>query len=120
MMNRFWKTFVLIAAILLLGACSEQTFSNSEETGSYAGILIVEGEEYLWEGELEGNEYSESTRLGAVTQSTAPEVMPSADLSSNFLAEGAEIYRSNEDSDVLLAKRQDGSWDVFRKSVKQE
>ncbi|WP_434401549.1 hypothetical protein M1Q06_03340 [Planococcus sp. 11815] len=119
-MNRFWKAMALIAALLLIGACSEQTFSNGEETGSYAGILIVEGEEYLWEGELEGSEYSESTRLGAVTQSTAPEVMPSADLSSNFLAEGAEIYRSNEDPDVLLAKRQDGSWDVFRKSLKQE
>lgn len=119
-MNRFWKAMTLIAVLLLLGACSEQTFSNGEETGSYAGVLVVEGEEYLWEGELEGSEYSESTRLGAITQSTAPEVMPSADLSSNFLAEGAEIYRSNEDSDVLLAKRQDGSWDVFRKSSVQE
>ncbi|ALS75003.1 hypothetical protein AUC31_07080 [Planococcus rifietoensis] len=119
-MNRLWKTIVLIAAILLLGACSEQTFSNGEEPGSYAGILIVEGEEYVWEGELEGSEYSESARIGAITQSTAPEVMPIADFSSNFLAEGAEVYTSNEDPDVLLAKRQDGSWDVFRKSVEQE
>lgn len=119
-MNRLWKTFILITALLLLGACSEQTFSNGEETGSYAGILIVEGEEYVWEGELEGSEYSESAMIGAITQSTAPEVMPSADFSSNFLAEGAEVYTSNEDPDVLLAKRQDGSWDVFRKSVEQE
>ncbi|RAZ67316.1 hypothetical protein [Planococcus maitriensis] len=119
-MNRFWKAIALIAALLFLGACGEQTFSNGEESGSYAGILIVEGEEYVWEGELEGSEYSESARLGAITQSTAPEVMPSADFSSNFLAEGAEIYTSNEDPDVLLAKRHDGSWDVFRKSAEQE
>lgn len=119
-MNRFWKTIGLIAALLVLGACNEQTFSNSEQAGSYAGILIVGGEEYLWEGELDGGEYTESTRLGAITQSTAPEVMPRADFSSNFLAEGAEIYRSNEDPDVLLAKRQDGSWDVFKKNVEQQ
>lgn len=119
-MNRFWKTMGLLAVLLLLGACNGQTFGNSEQAGSYAGILIVEGEEYLWEGELEGREYSESTRLGAITQSTAPEIMPRADFSSNFLAEGAEIYTSNEDPDVLLAKRQDGSWDVFRKNVEQQ
>ncbi|MFP8782538.1 hypothetical protein [Planococcus plakortidis] len=119
-MNPFWKTLALAAVLLLLGACGGQTFTNGEESGSYAGILMVEGEEYLWEGELDGSEYSESARLGAITQSTEPEVMPTADFSSNFLAEGAEIYTSNEDPDVLLAKRQDGSWDVFRKSEGQE
>ena len=119
-MNQVMKAFGLLSFVFLLAACGEQTFTNKEQTGSYAGILIVSGEEYLWEGELKGSEFSEAARLGAVTRSTPPEVMPAADFSSNFLSEGTEIFRTNENSDVLLAKRQDGSWDVFRKNERTE
>ncbi|MEH7236676.1 hypothetical protein [Bacillus sp. JJ1562] len=93
----------LLLALVALGGCS------SSSNGSYAGILSVNEKKYIWQGEIKNNEFTLSEKIGEVQSKVKAEVNPRENLSSNFLEVGEEIYFSNEDSRVLIVKREDGS-----------
>ncbi|MEH7379177.1 hypothetical protein V7138_01645 [Bacillus sp. JJ1533] len=93
----------LLLVLVALGGCSSST------NGSYAGILVVNEKKYIWQGEIKDNEFTLGKKIGEVQRKVKPEVNPKGNLSSNFLEVGEEIYSSNEDSRVLIVKRESGS-----------
>jgi len=99
-------TLIFMAGIALVGC------SNSTEH-SYAAILLVNGKEYIWQGDMESNEFTIDDKIGEVKKSVDAKVYPTDDFSSNFLKVGEEIYTSNEEAKVIIVKREDGSYDKF-------
>lgn len=90
--------------------------SGSSES-SYSAYLIINGKEYTWQGDIENNEFTVADKIGEVIKKVDKEVMPKDNLSSNFLEVGEEIYSSNEDSKVVIVKREhDGNFDKFTES----
>ena len=92
--------------MIVLGGCS--SFS-SNGNGSYAGVLMVNDKEYYWQGDSKVNEFTLGEKIGEVQKKVEEEVKPKENLSSNFLEVGEEIYSSNEDSKVIIVKRENGS-----------
>jgi len=104
--NLMLLTLIFMAGIALVGC------SNSTEH-SYAAILLVNGKEYIWQGDMESNEFTIDDKIGEVKKSVDAKVYPTDDFSSNFLKVGEEIYTSNEEAKVIIVKREDGSYDKF-------
>ena len=105
--NLLLLTLTLIAGISLIGC------SNSTEEYSYAAILTVNGKEYLWQGDMENNEFTIDDKIGEVKKAVDAKVYPKENFSSNILKVGEEIYTSNDDTEVIIVKREDGSYDKF-------
>jgi hypothetical protein len=99
----FLSVISLLSVLIALAGCS------STSNGSYAGILSVNEKKYIWQGEMEDDEFTLGKKIGEVLKKVNPEVVPKGDFSSNFLEVGEEIYSSNEDSRVLIIKRKSGS-----------
>lgn len=97
---------VFLVSLALLG-CS------SSSIGSYQGILSLNGEKYILRGEIKDNEFTLGNKIGEVQKKVQPEVNPAGHLSSNYLEEGEEIYVSNEDSKVLIVKRESGKLEIM-------
>ncbi|NME05913.1 hypothetical protein [Psychrobacillus sp. BL-248-WT-3] len=101
-----------IFVLVVLSGCN----SGSSES-SYGAYLIIDGKEYTWQGDIENNEFTVADKIGEVNNKVDKEVMPKDNLSSNFLEVGEEIYTSNEDSKVVIVKREhDGNYDKFTES----
>ncbi|MBM4760790.1 hypothetical protein [Bacillus sp. B15-48] len=95
----------LLLVLIALGGCSSSSSSN----GSYAGILMVNEKEYYWQGDIKDNEFTLGEKIGEVQKKVEKEVKPKDNFSSNFLEVGEEIYSSNEDSKVIIVKRENRS-----------
>ncbi|WNF38359.1 hypothetical protein RJD24_08030 [Bacillaceae bacterium IKA-2] len=100
---------ILLLVLIFIGGCSS---SPSKEI-SYAYILIANGTEYYLQGEIKDNEFTLDEKIGEVQKKVAIEVMPKEDFSSNFLEVGEEIYSSNEDSKVIIVKKENGDYLKF-------
>ena len=94
----------LLSVLIVIGGCS-----SSSSNGSYAGILMVNEKEYYLQGNIKDNEFTLGEKIGEVQKRVEIEVKPKENLSSNFLEVGEEIYSSNEDSKVIIVKRENGS-----------
>lgn len=95
----------MLVSIVLVG-CSSST------NGSYQGILSVNGEKYILRGEIKDDEFILGEKVGEVQKKVKPEINPKENYSSNYL-EGEEIYSSNEDSKVLIVKRESGKLEIM-------
>ncbi|QOY36612.1 hypothetical protein AWH56_002750 [Anaerobacillus isosaccharinicus] len=100
---------IMLLFMTLLGGCSS---SPSKEI-SYAAILIANETEYYSQGEIKDDEFTLGEKIGEVQKKVAIEVRPKEDFSSNFLEVGEEIYSSNEDSKVIIVKRENGDYLKF-------
>lgn len=109
------RKLILLALTVLLGITTVLTGCNSSSQSSYAGILIVNDQEYLWSGDVVNNEFTAGEKIGAVHKKVDADVLPKGNLSSNILAVGEEIYSSNENSMILIVKREDGGYDKFER-----
>jgi len=83
------------------------------EQSSYASILIYQGQEYIGKGLVPQDEYAHAEPVGTVSVKTAPERLPTDELSSNELEAGTEICKADED--MLLAKVNDREYKVFER-----
>ena len=92
-------TLTLIAGISLIGC------SNSTEEYSYAAILTVNGKEYIWQGDMENNEFTIDDKIGEVKKVVDAKLYPKENFSSNILKVGEEIYTSNEFETSIRFKR---------------
>ncbi|MDC3418392.1 hypothetical protein [Aquibacillus salsiterrae] len=99
-----FTTFVLV----VLYGC------NGSGEGSYAGILMIDGIDYTWQGDIENKEFTIANKIGEVEKTVDKEIIPKTNFSSNMLEVGAEIFTSNEDAGVIIVKREhDGEYDKF-------
>lgn len=101
-----------IFILMVLSGC------NSGNTkSSYGAYLIIDGKEYVWQGDIENNEFTVAEKIGEVNKKVNREIMPKDNLSSNFLEVGEEIYTSHENGKVVIVKREhDGNYDKFTES----
>ncbi|WP_422122051.1 hypothetical protein DHX103_09470 [Planococcus sp. X10-3] len=114
--NVFLIGLTLLIGVMLIGCNSEISGESADESseGSYGGYLIVNGREYVWQGDIENEEFTVAEKIGEVDKKVPIEVMPKENLSSNILEVGEEIFTSNEDSNVIIVKRKfDGEYDKF-------
>lgn len=116
----FKKNFLigltLLMGVMLIGCIDESSDKSAEKSseGSYGGYLIVNDKEYVWQGDIENEEFTVAEKIGEVDKKVPIEVMPKDNLSSNILEVGEEIFTSNEDSKVIIVKRKfDGEYDKF-------
>ncbi|OAT85973.1 hypothetical protein A6P54_17645 [Bacillus sp. MKU004] len=100
------KGLFLYITLLLFGI--SLSGCNSSLDKAYSGILLVNEQEYFWQGTIIDNEYTIGKKVGEVKQRVKKEVIPEENLSSNFLEVGEEIYTSNEDPRVMIVKRKNG------------
>jgi len=99
-----------VALLLLLLAAAA---GCGIEQSSYASILIYQGQEYIGKGLVPQAEYAHAEPVGTVSVKTAPERLPTDELSSNELEAGTEICKADED--MLLAKVNDREYKVFER-----
>jgi len=99
-----------VALLLLLLAAAA---GCGNEQSSYASILIYQGQEYIGKGLVPQDEYAHAEPVGTVSVKTAPERLPTDELSSNELEAGTEICKADED--MLLAKVNDREYKVFER-----
>ncbi|CAG5082028.1 Putative uncharacterized protein [Thermobacillus xylanilyticus] len=99
-----------VALLLLLLAAAA---GCGIEQSSYASILIYQGQEYIGKGLVPQDEYAHAEPVGTVSVKTAPERLPTDELSSNELEAGTEICKADED--MLLAKVNDREYKVFER-----
>lgn len=109
------RKMILLALTVLLGVTLLTGCGNSSSEACYAGILIVNDQEYLWSGDEENNKFTAGEKLGEVQKKVEPDVLPKESFSSNILAVGEEIYSSNEDNTILIVKREDGEYSKFER-----
>jgi hypothetical protein len=99
-----------VALLLLLLAAAA---GCGNEQSSYASILIYQGQEYIGKGLVPQAEYAHAEPVGTVSVKTAPERLPTDELSSNELEAGTEICKADEGT--LLAKVNDREYKVFER-----
>lgn len=97
-----------VALLLLLLAAAAGCGS---EPSSYASIMIYQGQEYVGKGLVPQDEYAHAEPVGTVSVKTAPDRLPTDELSSNELEAGTEICQVDEDT--LAAKVNDREFKVF-------
>ena len=107
-MMKKMSLFALTAALFLtiLGGCSDRVLS-------YAGVLIVNDQIYVWQGDLTDNEYTPGAKLGEVQEKVDVSVFPRDNFSSNILETGEEIFAVDGEDTIVIVKREDGGYDKF-------
>ncbi|QOY38118.1 hypothetical protein AWH56_011600 [Anaerobacillus isosaccharinicus] len=102
---------ILLLVLIFIGGCSNSSSTN----GSYAAILMANGKEYYWQGIIKDNEFTLGEKIGEVQKIIAKEDVPKENFLSNFLGlnVGEEIHSSNEDSKVIIVKKENGDYLKF-------
>ena len=102
--------FTILMIVIALSGCNNfdsDRYSSVEV--SYAAILVVNGKDYVSQGEVINEEFIADVKIGEVTQKVKKEVKPIKNFETNFYDIGDEIFSSKEDKDVLLVVTSDGS-----------
>ncbi|WP_054957642.1 hypothetical protein [Paenibacillus dakarensis] len=97
---------MFLFALIALFAATLLTGCNNSSSACYAGILIVNDQEYLLSGD-DDNKFTAGEKIGEVQTKVNADVFPKGNFSSNILEVGEEIFSSNEDNEVLIVKRED-------------
>ena len=113
----------VMAVLFLLSACTAGTGGQGgaadtvENTASYAAVLKIGDSIYQSVGNENNGTYPIGEKVGEVQERLPAEVMPEAHLTSNYLEEGTAVFVVEEESDVFLAKKQDGEgYEIFEKT----
>lgn len=106
--NAFLCGLVLMIGIIMTGCNAGSTES------SYGGYLMIDGKQYTWQGDVENEEFTVAEKIGEVSKKVDVKTMPKTNFASNILEVGEEIYTSNEDSRVIIVKRDyNGEYEKF-------
>lgn len=100
--------------LMLLAGCS-----SSSANESYAGILVIDGEQYILQGDVKDGEFTLGEKIGEVEKKEKIDVIPKDDYSSNYLEEGEEVYFSNENPDILIVKLATGELEIMKRGDHQ-
>ena len=109
-------TLILIIMVIISG-CSPSSTSRNEESSSedsYEALLFVNGEELQSIGETaEELGVSPKDLIGTIEDKINIEVRPKVELHSNYLEVGTEIYSVDVNPDIVLARKDNGEYEVF-------
>ncbi|MCA0970557.1 hypothetical protein LCM20_08165 [Halobacillus litoralis] len=109
------KCFLLFFLFLLIGCQAEETESFVESNGSYQAELTIRGVTYMSLGQWNEGQYTIEEEIGEVKTKVDLDYRGDAPegISSNYLNEGTPIYSVQQYSDVFLAEREDGTYEIF-------
>ncbi len=132
--NRIRKPFVSVGILLFLAftiyyfnspiknALKEDIGIKNESKSTSAdvsiGLLIVNGDQYRFEGILHNKEIILKDQIGVVQEVVKDHTIPKVNFSSNMLKVGDKIYLTNEDPKVMFVKQEDGTILKFLKTEK--
>ncbi|MDX5475225.1 MAG: membrane lipoprotein lipid attachment site-containing protein [Bacillaceae bacterium] len=104
------KILTIICAIVILSGCGNlDSNRNYSLVESYAAILVVDGKDYVSQGEVLNEEFTADEKIGEVKYKVKKEVKPIKNFETNFYNIGDEIFSSKEDKDVLIVITSDRS-----------
>ncbi len=93
---------------------SNKSIVESSSSGSHKSLLFVNGVELQTIGETaEELDLEPAELIGTVKEKLNIEERPKNNLTSNYLEVGTEIYSVKGKSDVVLAKKENGEYEVF-------
>ncbi|SET74641.1 hypothetical protein SAMN05421676_107164 [Salinibacillus kushneri] len=114
---------VLVSLIFIIfTGCSNDLQENNDnnssnsggDSGSYAALLKVNGVQYTSLGNVNKDKYTINEKIGKVDKKVPVDVLPFKDFMSNYLEEGTPIFSIEENTDVVLAKREDETYEILR------
>lgn len=87
--------------------------NNTNEKGEHQALLFVNGKEFeaIATNEME---FVVGEFIGTVKEKIEIGKRPTIELTSNYLREGVEIYSVDGNPEVVLAKKENGNYDVFK------
>ena len=90
-----------------------ETESNNNEKVQYQALLFVNGKEFeaIATNEME---FVVGEFIGKVNEKIEIGKRPTIELTSNYLREGIEIYSVVGNPDIVLAKKKNGNYEVFK------
>ncbi|WP_338754897.1 hypothetical protein [Bacillus sp. FJAT-52991] len=94
------------------GDTDKETNQTIEE-GSYAAIVVINGQDYIGQNIVSNDEYTIKEHIGEVKTKVDHEKRPSENWSSNVFEEGTKIYSVNERNDVFLIEVRDNEYTVL-------
>lgn len=111
------STFITI--VLILTGCStttnDDTHLESTSNGSYKALLFVNGKELQSIGKTaEDFEVLPGELIGTVKNRINIEKRPKAELTSNYIKIGTEIYSVQGNPEIVLAKTQENVYEIFQ------
>ncbi|MBM7661804.1 hypothetical protein JOC85_002611 [Bacillus mesophilus] len=113
------KVFLVLSVLLSITGCSPLVNNNptkveTSSNGSYKALLFVNGMELQSVGHTANeSELVVGEFIGAVNEKVDIEIRPSDELTSNYLEEGTEIYSVEGNTKIVLAKKENGDYEVF-------
>ncbi len=102
---------------MIASGCSSNVQNASDvstKENSYMALLNIEGDSYYSYDLAEEGEYTIMEEYGKVQKKIEGDVMPTENLTSNYLLEGTKIFTVKENSEVFLAKVQD-KYEIYKK-----
>lgn len=104
------KLFIILLIAIVLTACNQE----SDSSGSYAKIVVVNGNEYNGtQGNI--NEYEIKEEIGKITKRVEPKKLPE-NTQSNFYEEGSVIYSVKNETDFIMVENTKGELSLLKKS----
>ncbi|PEJ57160.1 hypothetical protein CN692_13485 [Bacillus sp. AFS002410] len=76
---------------------------------STMAYLLMNGNEYVFQGHVETNKFTIKEQLGVVQKAIRGEAVLKDNFSSNILNVGDKIYSTNENTKVLIVEQMDGT-----------
>ena len=116
------KMALVLSILFLITGCSTATNSSNDATkvetssnGSYVAVLFINGEVLNTVGETANDlELVAGKFIGTVKEKIDIEKRPTAELTSNYLTYGTEIYSVEGNREIVLAKKENGDYEVFK------
>ena len=117
-MTKLIKTTLVLSFLFIITACSilmdRSGIVTKEENRSYQALLFVNGKEFHSVGETANElELVVEDFIGSVKEKIDIEIRPTVEFTSNYLEEGTEIYSVKGNSKIVLAKKDNGNYEVF-------
>ena len=113
-MNKI-KMALVFSILFLITGCSTATKVETNSNGSYVAVLFVNGEVLRTSGETANElELVAGEFIGTIKKKIDVEKLPTVELTSNYLNYGTEIYLVEGNPEIVLAKRENGDYEVFK------
>ncbi|MFC7688081.1 hypothetical protein [Ureibacillus sp. GCM10028918] len=115
------KVAVVLFGLFLITGCSTSSNSSTNATkvetsskGSYKALIFVNSMELQSVGvTADESKLVVGEFIGTIKEKIPIEIRPTVELTSNYLGEGMEIYSAEGITEIVLAKKDNGDYEVF-------
>ena len=101
------KALYITTALTFVTGCSE-----TSET-AYAGIVMIDGQDYIAQEIVSNDEFTVREQVGKVQKVVNKNQVSKEDWSTNAFAKGTEIYSVNEKENVYLIEVNDNEYTIL-------